>query len=172
MESVTIWVINIVGHLLMWATLVGMGILLVRLAKDASSTEEQVLRALSAGLGFLIYFGSRALDLAVPDIIVRAMGILSPVAAGFVLILPLGAGFLAGQVLQRWFSDPADESRQRLAILVSTILVLFLGEVYLVAAAASPPLGRAVSQHLLPNVAFVIGAGLHLIRPRESRSGW
>jgi hypothetical protein len=122
---------------------------------------EKVILIVSVMIGFLIYFGSKAIGISIPSMMMSAVTTTNPVSIGILaIILPSAAG-----VTVAWYCihclNKSSEIAFRIVILIGTFIVTLFGDVYF--ATYTVKSQGNVDITLLPNLTFTIGMGLYVI---------
>ena len=154
MKFVAVWVVV----LLVLSGLVTLAILLLLTIAKAELGLEKLIRVLALVVGFLGYFGARAVGLTIPQMLFSALKESDPVwfsALSLIGALPLG--LLVSWYLTRMLKK-GDDFAYRFSILVGTFVTTLFAE--LLATALEVGLTTAT---LAPNVAFTIGLGIYLV---------
>ena len=130
--------------------------------RSTAEFSEKVIFVAATMTGFLMYFGSRAMGVAIPALLLPAISDPNPYKVGLIgLLIPGAAGaFVAWHGLRCLHKGTA--IFWRLLLMVATFVVTLFGDVY-ASTFAVAFLKNGVDASLLPNLAFQIGITLHLI---------
>jgi hypothetical protein len=154
---------NVLTNVLIVGAVLAMIVFVAVLMFQGGSGIEIVIRTMSAAVGFLIYVGSQAVGLSIPELMLSALSITSP---GSVVVLGILFPGLAGMAVA-WFCLQSIQSHRdvgaRLVILISTFVVAMFGDVYVATFQTSEISQQGLNVALLPNLTFTIGMGLYFI---------
>jgi hypothetical protein len=130
--------------------------------KNSNEIQEKIIRTISLTTGFLIYFGSKAVGLSIPDLLIHAIKISNPYLTIFVgILLPFATGVIAAWFLQRVINKDEDFAA-RVIILITTFILVLFSDVY-VGTFGVHQFNKELNAYLLPNLSFTIGISLYLI---------
>lgn len=157
-------IFNFLLHIVIVAGFIGLVFVSAKLAwfYQSPSEFERSIRVLSCVVGFLIYIGSRAVGLSMPELMMSAIAQGSFVNT-FVLaiLLPAGVG-----VAVTWFIINRLQHSHAIALrslLMLIVFVLFLlVDSYAVAFGESVN-GENINKFLLPNMIFTLSVSLYAI---------
>jgi len=123
---------------------------------------ETGLRIASIIVAFLLYFGSKAVGISIPDLILSAIQTSNPIAIGmFGAAVPFSAGaFSAWYVLRNMKKQP--DIAVRAFIMIMTFVIILLGDVYLTTYKIDTQT-EGINKFLLPNITFTAGVILYII---------
>ncbi|MHB8272153.1 hypothetical protein [Bradyrhizobium sp.] len=162
-------VFTVLTHLVLFAAALGMLWLIAAVISGVffGQTDfdgEAFMRCLAAACGLLLYLGSKAVGLSMPELMFKALSTSFPVAVGIVGVLfPASVGFLVSWYVVRQFEN-SDVRQNAVAIRILTIVVVFVFFLYSDSYVASfgTELGSAFL-HLLPNLSFVLSVLLYAV---------
>jgi hypothetical protein len=161
--------VNVIIHLLIASALVGMAWYAVQIIRAAPNHAERNVRTASLLCGFLIYLGSRAVGLSLPDLLFKAWTSTGPISASGLLVVglqtvfPTLAGAFVGYFFLRAFQDPDQQDFGfRVLIMLTALFISLFGDVY--AASLGGPDVKSVSPLLLPNLCFLVGLMLYIMK--------
>jgi|SRR5829696_3997762 len=124
---------------------------------------EVVIRLIAALTGFLIYFGSQAVGLSIPSLMLAALSTTNPVSIGiFGAVAPASAGIVVAWYCLRVIKK-SEELGLRLLVLLSTFIIVLFGDVYVASLANREFTQQGLNVSLLPNLTFTIGICLYII---------
>ncbi|MBM3329983.1 MAG: hypothetical protein FJY67_11045 [Calditrichaeota bacterium] len=119
-----------------------------------------MLLTASAMTGFLIYYGSKALGITIPEVMMGAMSTTSLSLAFWAFLVPSASGMLLA-----WYSirciHSGIELAYRVLILISTFILVMFIDVYKEVFGAS--VDKSGLRYLLPNLSFTISLSLYMI---------
>ena len=151
---------GVVMHLVVITGIAGQFWVIIRIVRAAVDDIDLALRATAVATGFLIFFGARALDIPITDLMLPPATVTSPVNLGiFSILLPSCAGWLlAFYFTRRLRSGDKGGVALRIMLLVGALTVFQFGEAYLAAIKIG---GVSVNKAMLPNLSFNIAIGLY-----------
>jgi len=124
---------------------------------------EVVIRIVAALTGFLIYFGSTAVGLSIPSLMLQAISTTHPASIGvFGGVAPAAAGIIVAWYCLRTLKK-SEELGLRLLVLLSTFIIVLFGDVYVASLANKELSPQGLNVSLLPNLTFTIGICLYII---------
>src|ERR1041384_4932249 len=156
-------------HFVLFAAAIGMLGLIVGLIwgdffDSNRSNEESLMRLLAAACGFLLYIGSKAVGLSIPELAFKALYTSLPlqIALAGVLFPSLIGFFVSWYVVN--MLEGADAQKNAVAIRILTMIVVFVFFLYSDSYVASfdSKLGTSFI-HLLPNLSFVLSVLFYMI---------
>jgi hypothetical protein len=162
-------IFTILTHLVLLAAALGMIWLIVmviggRFFGQTDFNGETFMRCLAAACGLLLYLGSTAVGLSIPEMMFKALSTSFPIAIGVTGILfPACLGFLVSWYVIRELNSK-DARQNAIAMRILTMVVVFVFFLYSDSYVASfgTELGSAFV-HLLPNLSFVLSVLLYAI---------
>jgi lamin tail-like protein len=154
---------NLLTNLLIVGAVLAMIVFVAVLMFQGGSGIEVVIRTMAAAVGFLIYAGSQAVGLSIPELMLSSIHVTNPESIVIVGVLFPG---LAGMAVA-WFCLQSirkiREVGARLVILISTFVVALFGDVYVASFQTSDISQQGINVVLLPNLTFTISMGLYFI---------
>jgi hypothetical protein len=153
---------NVLTHAVILSGLFGLAIFGCAAIRATGDFSEKLMMIGASMTGFLIYFGSRAMGLSIPQLVLPAISDPNPYKIGLVgAVIPACSGVLVAWHGLRCLRKSAGVS-WRLLLLGGTFFTALLGDVY-AATFAVEYARNGFDASLLPNLAFQIGMTLHLI---------
>jgi|WetSurMetagenome_2_1015567.scaffolds.fasta_scaffold16995_8 hypothetical protein len=124
---------------------------------------EATLRVASAMLGFLIYISATAIDISMPDLILKALSqtnILSGINkmisfAIFVMLIPIGSGIVVSRYIIKG-------SASSVLIITIVFIIVTFSDVY-IATYNKDLLVNGYNKALLPNILFILSVGFYVV---------
>ena len=157
---------NIILHLIIISGIFFMIYYSVLIIKSANNDTEKFIRMLSLLTGFLLFLGSKAIGLSLPDTIFRSIVIpqLFSFSTVIQIIIPSCAGTFAAWFLLKFLKrkDRQDVAFRFFLILASLIFMLF-AEVYIEVYKIDSISNQVINRNLLPNLTFVLALLLYTI---------
>lgn len=155
-------VFNVLTHAIVLVATLAMCYFVYKLVEDSSGEVTLVLRTIAVLVGFLAYFGARALGISIPDLLMYSVGTTNVLRFGFIgFVFPSLTGAGVAWFLVRSLRSHVEIGR-RVVIMISTFFVVMFADVYAASRAMSVEQG-GFNVALLPNLAFTIGMGLYLV---------
>ena len=121
---------------------------------------ERLARSFAFLVGPLAILGGRAFDVALPELLLRALSLTNPFLTATVgVALPGGVGALVAWFFIRVLKRGDDDVATRIMILIGTFIMFEFGDVYV---AALKIAGAEVGKYLAPNLAFTLALFLFI----------
>lgn len=163
------WIVH--GFIVLGAFL-GAG-LVVYVVLSGGSSIEKLFRTVAALAGLLLFFLSKAVNMSVPEVLLRSFSSISSLELVLGLLAPAVVGALAGHVLYRAFLRTIDETTTRFIVMVFVLLLSVFSDVYV--ASLNLQSSTGVNRLLLPNGSFLLGLALRVmlirVRPSAKKGG-
>lgn len=150
-------------HVLIVAGLLGLLILVARMIVAPKDAAEKTVRMSAFTSGFLIYYGSKALGISIPVLMIKSLVITNPFSIGlFGILIPSLTGYFVAWYCIRNIRK-SDDIAARLIILIVTFIIVLFSDVYATAFDVIPMRETGLEITLLPNLTFTIALSLYLI---------
>lgn len=125
----------------------------------ADNSLERIVRTTALTTGLLIFFGAKALDMSLSDLLLLGITQYSPVKFGFYgIVVPSFLGYFLAWYFIRQIKKSTDLTT-RIMILTGVFTVLQFSEVYLKAMGIG---GIPLNKSVVPNLVFTISIGLYV----------
>jgi hypothetical protein len=154
-------ILNIITHIMIISGILGLIFYIGFSVYNEPIMFEKIILIISAMTGFLIYFGSRALGISIPSLMMSSISVSNPIKMGIFSIIIPGAVGVAVAWYCLWCLRKHIDIAFRVVIMISTFVVTLFGDVY--AASYTVSKTGTIDISLLPNLTFTIGMGLYII---------
>lgn len=156
---------NLITNVAIVAAVLGMitfvGYLMFIEPKEYGYSINVTIRIVSVVTGFLIYFGSKAVGISIPELMLSAIATTNTLLISMVgILIPGVIGAIVGWYCVRAIQSHFEVAIRVLAIVATFVLVLF-GDAYAAASASNIISKQGINLSLLPNLTFIIGLALY-----------
>ena len=156
------WVFTILANLFILIGMIAIFFFVKEMITEESNKIEKVIRTASAMTGFLTYFGSKAIGLSIPDIMMKAIATTNPFSFGlFALLVPSATGYLVAWYTLRRIKQ-SDDIASRLVIMFMTFILVMFCDVYAATYQVQLPKSQTMKA-LVPNLTFTVAMSLYVI---------
>jgi len=125
----------------------------------ANNQIEKIVRTTAFTTGLLIFFGAKALEISLSDLILLGITNYSPFRFGFCgIIIPSFLGYILAWYFVKQIKRSTEQAI-RIMILIGVFTVLQFSDIYLKATGIS---GLPLTKSLIPNLVFTIAIGLYV----------
>ena len=154
---------HVLTHVLIVAGILAIIYLVAYMIFSPKDGIESAVRSSAFATGFLIYYGSKALGLSIPSLIITSLMITNPFTIGlFGILIPSLTGYFVAWYCIRNIKKN-DNIAARLIILIITFIIVMFSDVYITTYGV-PKIGEDVLDiMLLPNLTFTIALSLYVI---------
>lgn len=154
---------NVMTHVLIVSSILGILFLVAKMIFYPSDTIEKTIRMSACTTGFLIYYGSKSIGISIPLMIVKSLVITNPFSIGlFGILIPSLTGYFVA-----WYCIKNIKKNEniaaRLIVLIITFIIVLFGDVYVTAFDVNPINDTGFDITLLPNLTFTIALSLYMI---------
>ena len=154
---------HILTHILIVISIFTIIYLVAHMILSPNDGIENTVRSAAFATGFLIYYGSKAIGLSIPSMILRSLAITNPFTIGlFGILIPSLTGYFVA-----WYCikniNKNENIASRLIILIITFIIVLFGDVYVTTYSIPKSETNILDITLLPNLTFTIALSLYVI---------
>jgi|694.fasta_scaffold71133_3 hypothetical protein len=166
---IIVWLYTILTHAFILIGIVAIAFFVYMLITEGLNSLEKVIRTAAAMTGFLTYFGSKAIGLSIPTLMMNSVSVTNPFIFGFfAVIAPSLSGVIVAWYAMRCIKSSEDIASRILIMIVVLILVMF-SDVYAATYQINVEREQAM-KYLVPNLTFTIAMCLYVIFKYKHKS--
>ena len=154
---------HILTHILIVTSIMAIIYLVAHMILSPDDGIENTIRSSAFATGFLIYYGSKAIGLSVPSLIIKSLILTNPFTIGlFGILMPSLTGYFVAWYCIRNINKN-DNIAARLIILIITFIIVLFSDVYITTYGIAKNGPTMLDITLLPNLTFTISLSLYVI---------
>lgn len=150
---------GLLSHLMIILGVVAQFYSIFYVIKHTEDSTEKIVRITAFTTGLLIFFGSKALNFSLSDLILLGIKEYNPMRFGFFgVFIPSSLGYILAWYFIRQMKNSASQAL-RIMILIGVFTILQFSDIYLKVININ---GIPLNRTMIPNLTFTIAIGLYV----------